>query len=94
MSLHFDSVKHFRAFKLGRRAYNRSRQRQAADRRRRLVELVATGEYKPTSNQKLADALGVARVTIWQDLQILEAEQGRCNHCGQLLPAVLEGVEP
>ena len=92
MALHFDNVAHFRAFKLGRMHYLRQRQRQAAERRRRLVDLVASGDYRPTNNRALAAALGVSRRTVARDLRAIRDEAGRCTHCGQLLPAVVEGL--
>ena len=89
-SLRFDSLAHSRAFRLGRAAHFRRMQRDAADRRRRLVALVQSGQYEPKASQALAEALGCGRSTVWRDLQVLDLDTGRCLHCGQLLPAALE----
>ena len=65
-------------------------QREAAERRRRLVTLVQSGQYEPKASHALAAALGCDRATVWRDLQVLDLDTGRCPHCGQLLPAALE----
>lgn len=91
MALRFNSLRHARTFKLGRAAHNAAMQRQAEERRRRLVELVNSGRFKPKASQALADALGCHRDTVWRDLKRLDLD-GRCLHCGQLLPEVIEAA--
>lgn len=92
MPLHFDNLRHARAFRIGRATYHAKMQRQADERRRRLVALVSSGRFEPKSSQALADELGVDRMTVWRDLQRLELKAGRCPHCGQLLPEVVDSA--
>ena len=88
--LHFDNLHHSRAFLLGRAAHHKRMQREAADRRQRLLALVQSGQYEPKGSWALAAALGCDRATVWRDLQVLDFGVTRCSHCGQLLPAALE----
>ncbi len=93
MALHFDNVRHSRAFRLGRLAHYDQLRRKADERRQRLVKLVASGEYRPNVNQPLADALGVHRATLYNDLMALK-DSGRCLHCGQPMPDIVKSVVP
>ena len=88
--LHFDNLEHLGAFVKGRTAHHKRMQREATERRQRLLVLVRSGQYEPKASQALADALGCGRNTLWRDLRRLELDAGRCPHCGQLLPAALE----
>ena len=88
MTLHFDNWRHSRAFRIGRQAHHEKMRRAASARRQRLVALVASGRYRPNTNQPLADALGVHRATLHKDLVALK-DSGRCLHCGQPLPAMV-----
>ena len=63
-------------------------QRAGDERRRQMVALVNSGRFQFGAYQALADELGVSRMTIWRDRQILR-DAGRCLHCGQLLPEVV-----
>jgi hypothetical protein len=88
--LRFDNLSHHQAFVAGRSEYHRQMQRQAAERRRRLLFLVQSGEFEPKASQALAEALGCSRMVVWRDLQALDLANSRCSHCGQLVPGAFE----
>ncbi len=90
--LHFYSDEHRNAFFRGRKAHNESMRRRVEERRRRLVGLISSGRYEAKTSYTLAEALGVGRTTLWEDLQALESSAGRCSHCGQLLPEVVDSA--
>lgn len=92
MSLQFSNIQHYQAFEYGRDKYHLKKQRLARLRRYRLLELVASGQFEPTANDKLARALGVDRSTVHRDLKVIE-EGSRCTHCGQPLPFFVDTAD-
>jgi hypothetical protein len=88
----FHSWEHYASFKGAFNRRQRSLRRQRETRRLRLLELVATGQYRPNETGALAAELGVTPETIRVDRIAIENEMGRCLHCGQILPEVADFV--
>ena len=83
----FDSEEELKAFLLGRLVYNTKRRRVRDERRLKLILLVTSGQFKPSDKKGLAEAPGVARITVWRDMKAITAgDAGRCPTCGQHWP--------
>ena len=86
----FVNIQHYQAFTYGRTRNNRGRLRQQEARRLRLIELIASGQFKYGSTTALAAELGVSIRTIDRDRTAIREELGRCIQCGQVLPHVAD----
>ena len=74
-------------FVAGRNRYNAKRRRLRDERRLKVMELIASGQHKPSDKKGLSEALGVCRDTIRKDvLALISGDAGRCPTCGQHWP--------